>query len=314
MAKTQFVEGSYLTPTWCNSVYYTGGGHVHDGGSDDGHASLINLTSNVSGVLPQANMSWAPARGYIDGYQMSYTVGTYACSITVTEGTARDSTNAYNITATTSITKNIINAAGNAFVTWTVGNGGGGTAVISAAALWLHVFVIYNPVSDLTDIFLDTELNGSNRPITYTYVRRIGSIWIEDIGSGRFGIKKFRQYGDKFSWEAQNLSYSKVGSFAGNVLYDATMLSPVGVNADVYGAVKYNQSGTVTTLRMGNLNPPDEFLINSLGTPGSGSWQNSYFQLMTDTSSRLRLKEDGGGTGSSVVVYTSGYYDYRGKQ
>jgi hypothetical protein len=211
------------------------------------------------------------------------------------------------------ITKNIINSAGTAFVTWTVGNAGGGTLVASVAALWLHVFAIYNPTSDIVDIFCDTQLDGSNRPGTYTHARRIGSIYIEDIGSGRFGIKKFRQAGDKITWDAQSLRLQMTGTLAGNTTYDATMLAPLGVITDVYGSLQYNKSTTVAFLRIGSATPPDEIIVSSLGTPGGASSTSMYIQLNTDSSSRIRLREDGGGTGSTVAVYTGGYYDQRGK-
>lgn len=49
MAKTLFIdgdeelgiEGTRALAAFLNSIYQTGGGHVHDGGSEDGHASLI---------------------------------------------------------------------------------------------------------------------------------------------------------------------------------------------------------------------------------------------------------------------------------
>jgi hypothetical protein len=52
--KTSFSNGSYVTPTFLNTMFVTNGGHVHDDGTSDGHSSKIILTSGVhcSGNLP----------------------------------------------------------------------------------------------------------------------------------------------------------------------------------------------------------------------------------------------------------------------
>jgi hypothetical protein len=309
MAKTQFVEGSYLTPAWCNSAYYTGGGHVHDGVSDDGHSSQIDLTQHVTGILPDANIAWGSIRGYIDGYQITPVVGTFACSITVSAGTCRDSANVYNVPLTTAMSKNILNGSGSAFVTWTAGTGGGGTAVISPAVQWLHVFAIYNPTSVLTDIFVDTAIDGSNRPVSYTHARRIGSIYIEQLSPGVYGIKRFTQKGDKITWSAQSLRLNLNSTLTCGVTYDATVLTPPAVVTDTYGSLAYKHSSSDSTLRLGSIDPPDELFVQTL----DGTYLTSYFQLNTDSSSRIRLRADGTRTGGSVWLYTGGYYDQRGK-
>jgi hypothetical protein len=57
MAKTNFINGTIVTASFLNSIYNTTNGHVHDGGSDDGHVSKIDLASaaHVTGALPLAN-------------------------------------------------------------------------------------------------------------------------------------------------------------------------------------------------------------------------------------------------------------------
>lgn len=44
MALTSFYDGSPLTANFVNTLYNTGGGHVHDGISDDGHAKKVKVT------------------------------------------------------------------------------------------------------------------------------------------------------------------------------------------------------------------------------------------------------------------------------
>lgn len=55
MSKTNFADGSHLTPIFMNTIYNTTGGHSHDGQSLDGHAQKIDLSSMVTNVLPGVN-------------------------------------------------------------------------------------------------------------------------------------------------------------------------------------------------------------------------------------------------------------------
>jgi len=56
MPKTQFANGVIVTPEYLNSMFYTNGGHKHDGGTEDGHAPKINLETDVEGVADGAAM------------------------------------------------------------------------------------------------------------------------------------------------------------------------------------------------------------------------------------------------------------------
>ena len=47
-AKTPFSSGTRVTSEFMNSIYYTGGGHVHDGGNDDGHAPKISCEDHIN--------------------------------------------------------------------------------------------------------------------------------------------------------------------------------------------------------------------------------------------------------------------------
>ena len=57
MPKTNFQKGTIVEPEFLNSMYYTSGGHRHNGGSDDGCARRIVLSNaeDVTGQLPAAN-------------------------------------------------------------------------------------------------------------------------------------------------------------------------------------------------------------------------------------------------------------------
>ena len=59
MGKTNFINGSYLTPTFANAIF----AHVHDGVDADGHVAKVNLSTEVAGALPLANMTKIPLSG-----------------------------------------------------------------------------------------------------------------------------------------------------------------------------------------------------------------------------------------------------------
>jgi hypothetical protein len=48
MAATVFSNGTIVTPTFMNTLYSTGGGHLHDGQNADGHAPIIYGTKTVT--------------------------------------------------------------------------------------------------------------------------------------------------------------------------------------------------------------------------------------------------------------------------
>lgn len=54
MAKTNFQNGTIVTPDFLNGVF----SHIHDGVNNDGHCSKINLTNaaEVQGILPFENV------------------------------------------------------------------------------------------------------------------------------------------------------------------------------------------------------------------------------------------------------------------
>jgi hypothetical protein len=51
MAKTTFAHGTIVSSEFLNTMYKTGGGHVHDGADSDGHAGKIDLVSHTSGKI-----------------------------------------------------------------------------------------------------------------------------------------------------------------------------------------------------------------------------------------------------------------------
>jgi len=59
MAKTQFIDGTHLTPSFMAAAFGTNAstGHVHSGTDADGSLPKIDLTAHVSGELPVSNFN-----------------------------------------------------------------------------------------------------------------------------------------------------------------------------------------------------------------------------------------------------------------
>ncbi len=73
MAKTIFQNGTVVTSTFLNSIYnLLNLGHKHDGVDEDGHADKIDLTAEVTGVLPPGNVGDIDIDGGTTG-QLPYT-------------------------------------------------------------------------------------------------------------------------------------------------------------------------------------------------------------------------------------------------
>lgn len=84
MAKTTFVNNKIVTSEFMNSIFL-GDGHQHDGGTEDGHASKIDLTSHVQNELPIGNIQNSFA---ISGRNtISCSVGGTTRSVTILRGT-----------------------------------------------------------------------------------------------------------------------------------------------------------------------------------------------------------------------------------
>jgi hypothetical protein len=60
MAKTQFVDGSFLTPTFLLALNGANAstGYTHDGLDMDGHGPKIDLANHTTGLLPLANVAF----------------------------------------------------------------------------------------------------------------------------------------------------------------------------------------------------------------------------------------------------------------
>lgn len=132
------------------------------------------------------------ARGYLFGYTLSRTA---TVDITIAPGALRSSDDAATINLGSNLVKKIDAA-------WTAGSGVGGRAGTLTNGTWYHVFVIYNPTTQVTDAGFDTSLTATALlalATGFTKYRRVGSVFYID---GVSFIRDFIQQKDRFYWKS----------------------------------------------------------------------------------------------------------------
>jgi hypothetical protein len=193
MAKTNFGAGSYLTPTFCNTMYYTGGGHVHDGDTTtDGHAQKINLSTCAIGRCIVNNLTLP---GYISGMTLSM-----GAALSTTCYIAAGTVSCENAAGTASV---LVSASAGTkklaqiFVAGTGNNGVPGTVPI-VNETWYHVFLLVSADGTTCDWGFDNVITAANLLTSSgaTYYRRLGSVFWTLAGTNH--IAPFLQIGDMF--------------------------------------------------------------------------------------------------------------------
>lgn len=118
------------------------------------------------------------------GVQCSSTDGQ---NVTLGSGYLTTKIGGYYSVSVPSLVKNLNN-------TWALGNNGGRASGISLTDGTYHLFVIYNPVTNIVDAYFDTSIEAVNRPSNWV-ARRVASV----VRSGG-AILAFNQYGTRFEY------------------------------------------------------------------------------------------------------------------
>ncbi len=100
MSSTDYTNGSFLTPSFVNTFYNTNGGHLHDGINADGHAPLINLATNTTGLLPASFIGFP---GGLSGSGNIYLEGGFTTDTTTVPIIWQELGNFVSLTITTTI-------------------------------------------------------------------------------------------------------------------------------------------------------------------------------------------------------------------
>ena len=337
MAATTFIDGSFLTPTFVNTLYQAGGGHVHDGVDADGHAPKINLANQVTAALPMISLAFK-LRGYIDGLATNvFLSGGTLYQITVKAGQCMDDTNTQFGTSAAPLVKSLSNTG--AVLPWVAGASGGAaaTGISYVPGSWYYIFALIN-TAGAVDFIMDNDTAGSHIAATatgYAYKRRIAAIYATTAGAFRF----YQQYGDFFGWASAPIAqYS--GDFtdgAASVLVPLTGIVPAAISM---ARVKL----TAVALYIASTPPPpwgaNKFVCQAslscidstpdvyLGTPYSGSTATveapivsaATVDVLTSATPDVTLyyyllnsTYGAWSTGVQFKVGGLGYFDLRGK-
>lgn len=174
--------------------------------------------------------------GYIYGLTLANNVTTPLTVLDVGSGITRDATNVTDITLSTVLSKDLN-------ISWAAGNNGGGrfTGVSLTNGTWYHVFVIKNAAGQ-SDVGFDTSTTAANRPLGYTYYRRVGSINYVSAGSG---IRPFLQVSNRFEFTTPVQDLTGAGQPAGvEVLRTLTIPTGLRCLAHIDAQASVTGSGT----------------------------------------------------------------------
>jgi len=301
MSKTIFSSGSYLDSTFCNSLYQTGGGHIHDAGTSDGHSSKINLASHTTGILPWDNQSHHVVP-MVERCEISMPD---VKTISVASGWIGQSNGGNAIHITGPWIKKIINTGGTDYETFAAGNGAtyGGVAsgMTIADRQWLHVFVLYN--GSTYDIGCDANIYATNLlGMSWLYYKRIGSILILN-NAGSYEIRPYHQHEDFVTWATRYSDDStSIHSNDVNFLFSSTMkisVPPdVAVAADVKlnaghgsGAIDYFGASVYDTTRTDTTRILDQDVMNFF--PATNLYTTYVSHFITDRTSAAKVTVQG---------------------
>lgn len=218
-------------------------------------------------------------------------------------GFATDSTNVVLMNLASGLTKRLDAA-------WAVGTNQGGLFSGSIANTTYHCFIIMRPDTGVVDAGFDTSITAANRPVAYTYYRRVWSI----VRSGG-AILLYTQNGDEGTWNApiSNVSTANPGTSA----VTATLTVPLGLVALAKMAVYAGNPGTngyglISELSSANTTPSataTNFSFDSSGAFNGATTVTAH----TNTSGQVRYRVSASGLSLTVNISTVGWNDTRGR-
>lgn len=249
---------------------------------------------------------WAGAApGAITGCTIANNGSDATNDIDFAAGTVSDSTAAFYMTLGSTLTKRLD-------ATWTVGNNQGGLFSGSIANTTYHCFIIMRPDTGVVDAGFDTSVTAANRPASYTYYRRIGSI----VRSGAT-ILAFSQLGDFFTLASLVQSYNS--STTGTSAVPVTLQVPVGLAVRSLINVSWTDfsPAALSYLVVGNgtgaAASSSNFTMMMYGDAGlARASVSGQVQAVTNTSGQVSFRASSSSGNKTVTVITAGWIDSRG--
>ena len=123
--------------------------------------NIDNIATNEDDIDALENLV-STLRGYLSGLILENDSGDTSHDIKIDVGMARSADNDTTLVLTNALTKKID-------ATWASGDDAGGMAsgVSLTADTWYHLFIIYNPTTEATDVVFDTSITNANAPSGY---------------------------------------------------------------------------------------------------------------------------------------------------
>lgn len=283
-------QASYPTPTAAGDLQYS---------------TLFRYLRAGNGIGSTDSFLPGPAPGALFGMTIANNALDPTNDIDFGHGQCADATNTFYMIAGSTLTKRLD-------ATWAVGNNQGGLFSGSIANATYHCFIIMRPDTGNVDAGFDTDPNAANRPASYTYYRRVGSI----VRTGA-AIKSFRQFKDMFFWDVMTRDDSS--AVIGPTTITLTVPTGIVVTAlfngfmDDTGPPTAFQGALITSLDQTDTAPTNAaFTFGSQADNGATkTWFEGSGQVRTNTSGQVRKRlTNTSPTSFSLVTY--GWIDTRG--
>lgn len=170
------IEATIVTPAWCNGVQEELMKVIEEAGITPDKTDNTQVWQAIQTMITEAAVSSSFPEGHLSGLGLTNNGSDANNDIDFAAGSARDSGNTTDITAT-ALTKRLDAA-------WAAGTNQGGLFGGSKAnSTWYHCFVIKDPVNNLVDCGFSTNASASDRPVAYTKYRRLGAVLTDGSGN-----------------------------------------------------------------------------------------------------------------------------------
>lgn len=201
----------------------------------------VNLGVSDEKIVTPQKLSRRPVaypNGHLHGLRMSNNAASPQSQITIEAGSARDSTNTFNIDLGFAMS-GVLQPSGS----WSAGSGGNKLDTGSrAASTWYHVFVIYKVSNGGGDFLISLSPTMPAMPLGYSGFRRIGSIRTDSNS----GITPFINVGRMFWWSAP--IKDAAGSMAANAVSEVTLTLSVPTGVRVLSRIHAAFTGNANNL------------------------------------------------------------------
>lgn len=287
------IAGALATRAYVGAGVYAPGAF----GGDPGTGYLNFQGYNLNGAS-------AFASGLLYGCTIANNVADATNDIDFGAGKCADSTNTQYLVAA-ALTKRLD-------ATWAVGTNQGGLFAGVAANTTYHCFVIMRPDTGVVDAGFDTSPIAANRPVAYTYYRRVGSI-VRLAGS----IKAFTQTGDTFLWTTAVRDFNATPSTSGA---NVTLTVPTGITVTASLGLSIESGTMAFAFYYFRISPLTEtnaaadqtnFTLVLATDSGTATSDSSSASLPTDTSGQVRQRASG--AVGTLRILTNGFVDTRGR-